>query len=186
MLIAEPRTRLNVDEFTAWLTHNNREGYFYELHDGEIVEVSPSGFYSSEIASRLLIGIGTFVYAHQLGYVTGEQGGYRMSGKTVFAPDVGFISNTRLTQRTRQFAPVPPDLAVEVLSPSDDKRALQTKAEDYLHFGTRLVWLVLPDEQAVEVYAQNQPVQMIGMDGMLDGGDVLPDFQLSVREIFPI
>ncbi len=154
-----------------------------ELIDVEIVEKMPS-FTPSRIASRIGRFLGNFADEHQLGYVTGEAGGYVMSEGNVFNPDVGYISKERLPEAPEREAPVPPDLAVEVKSPSDSKRAMRRKAEKYLASGTRLVWLVFPDEQLVEVYVADKDVQTVGIDGVLEGGDVLPGFTLKVSDIF--
>ncbi|NWG17273.1 MAG: Uma2 family endonuclease, partial [Chloroflexi bacterium] len=77
------------------------------------------------------------------------------------------------------------DLAVEVKSPTDSKRELRQKAEAYLRFGTKIVWLVFPDEQRVEVYVPDDDVREFDMNGTLDGGEVLPGFALPVSQIFP-
>jgi Uma2 family endonuclease len=81
-------------------------------------------------------------------------------------------------------APLPPDLAVEVMSPTDFKRSLRRKAERYLAFGTTLVWLVFPAAQTVEVYYRDQDVVTFGVNDTLDGMDVLPGFTLKISDIF--
>jgi Uma2 family endonuclease len=154
-----------------------------ELIEGEIVEKVAS-FTPSRIASRLNFFLMQHVMERESGYVTGEAGGYVISKDNVFNPDVAYISKARLPQAPLREAPVPPDLAIEIKSPTDRKRAMRTKAEKYLAAGTRLVWLVFPDEKLVEVYAPDEDVQTIGIDGTLDGGDVLPDFKLAVSKIF--
>jgi Uma2 family endonuclease len=75
-------------------------------------------------------------------------------------------------------------MAVEVKSPTDSKREMRRKAEKYLAYGTRLVWLVFPDEQTVEVYVPDEDVKMVGIEGILDGVNVLPGFALAVKDIF--
>jgi Uma2 family endonuclease len=62
---------------------------------------------------------------------------------------------------------------------------MRIKAEKYLAFGTRMVWLVFPEDQEIEVYEPDKDVVNGGVDGILDGGAVLPGFQLPVRKIFP-
>jgi Uma2 family endonuclease len=100
-------------------------------------------------------------------------------------PDVGYISRARMPETPRREVLVAPDLAVEVKSPTDSKRKMRIKAEDYLAYGTKLVWLVFRDEQLVEVYSPDQEdVIIVGIDGVVDGGDVLPGFTLPVARIF--
>src|SRR5258708_7544523 len=156
-----------------------------ELIDGEIVEKMPS-FTPSRIAMNIGRHLGNFLEAHDLGYVTGEAGGYVMSEGNVFNPDVAYISKSRLPQAPEREVPMAPDLAVEVKSPTDTKRAMRRKAEKYLASGTQIVWLVFPVEQIIEVYESSEDVRVVAIDGTLDGGVVLPDFHLSVRNVFGI
>jgi Uma2 family endonuclease len=161
------------------------QGRIFELIEGELVEKMP-GFEPSNIASRINRRVGVFAEdEHDLGYVTTADGGYILSDEDTFIPDVGYISKDRLPEEPECEAPVPPDFAVEVKSPTDSKRAMRRKAEKYLAHGTRLVWLVFPEDQEVEVYdARYEDVKNIGIEGTLDGGDVLPGFTLAVKDIF--
>jgi Uma2 family endonuclease len=154
-----------------------------ELIEGEIVEKMP-GFIPSKIGLRIGRLIANHVDQHDLGYITGADGGYIMSDDTTFIPDVGFISKARLPEEPAREVLVPPDLAVEVKSPTDSKRELRKKAEKYIAFGTKIVWLVFPDEQVVEVYEGSEDVKTFGVGETLSGGAVLPGFELPVSEIF--
>jgi Uma2 family endonuclease len=154
-----------------------------ELIDGEIVAKMPS-FTPSRVAAQIIFLLKLYLSQNPVGYVTGEAGGYVMSEGNVFNPEAAYISKVRLPEAPEREAPIPPDLAVEVKSPSDSKRAMRRKAEKYLASGTRLVWLVFPDEQLVEVYVPDKDVQTVGIDGVLDGGEVLPGFTLKVSDIF--
>jgi Uma2 family endonuclease len=122
----------------------------------------------------------TFVRKHKLGYVTGEAGGYEVDGER-YAPDVAFIS-TKPVQTG--YNPTPPELAVEVLSPSDSPSDLAKKIEHYLRAGT-VVWAVYPEESKVRVHVPGKPVQLLGMEDVLDASPIIPGFRLPVREIFP-
>lgn len=159
-----------------------------ELRDGVINELSPS-FIPSIIAATFIRIIGTFVVEHDLGYVTGADGGYILSEDNVFIPDVAFISKMRLTELPEREVIGPPDLAIEVKSPTDTFKSLQTKAVEYLAYGTRMVWVVYPERKTVEVYTPtgegNLSVVTLDIDSTLDGGDVLPGFKLAVRDVFP-
>lgn len=116
--------------------------------------------------------------------MTGEAGGYIMSDTDTFNPDVGYISKTRLPVEPEREAPAPPDFAVAVKSPTDSKRELRREAEKYIAYGTRLVWLVFPEEKLVVVYLSNEDVKTSGIKDSLDGADVPPGFNLPVRAIF--
>lgn len=155
----------------------------WELIDGEIFEKVPS-FIPSKIGYRIGHRLSSYLDEHEIGYVTGEAGGYIMSDEDTFNPDVGYISKLRLPEMPAREAPVPPDLAVEVKSPTDSKREMRLKAEKYIAYGTQMVWLVFPDEQEVEVYLPGEDVKTVKLDGVLDGGTVLPGFRLAVQDIF--
>jgi Uma2 family endonuclease len=99
-------------------------------------------------------------------------------------PDAAYISKERLPTEPEREVIGPPDLAVEVKSPRDSKRELRKKAEKYLEYGTRMVWLVFPDDELVEVYVHDEDVITVSGDAILEGRDVLPGFQLPVRDIF--
>jgi Uma2 family endonuclease len=170
-------------EYLEYAARPENANRILELIDGEIVE-KMVGVKPSAVAIRIAAQLSDFVEKKRLGTVTGADGAYRMSDTEVFVPDVAFLSSARLAEETRGASPVPPDLAVEVKSASDRKRDLRLKAERYLACGTRLVWLIFPEEQAAEVYAPEGDVETIHLDGVLSGGDVLPGFNLKLRRIF--
>lgn len=156
----------------------------FEYIEGEIVEVVTNN-YCSLVAMRIAGRILTYVESHGLGYVTGADGGYQV-GSHRYLPDVGFISIQRQPEPSHEtFNPNSPDLAVEVLSPTDKPKKVRTKIFNYTAAGT-VVWVVDPEEKEVEVYIPGQPSKTLQLDDTLDGGDVLPGFMLSVKEIFAV
>jgi Uma2 family endonuclease len=173
---------ITLDKFHAHCELPQNRDRLFELINGELVE-KKSGFTPATIAVR----IGRFIsnFANEVGYVTGADGSYILAPHYEFMPDVGYISKIRLPQAPACEVQGPPDLAVEVKSPTEGKRALRQKAEDYLRFGTKMVWLIFPDEGRVEVYVADADVREFGLDDTLDGGDVLPGFTLPVKAIFP-
>jgi Uma2 family endonuclease len=86
------------------------------------------------------------------------------------------------------YVPFAPDLAVEVVSPGNTADEMRKKIEKYMRYGTRLLWVVYPEQQKVDVFrpiaGQEAHVDFIDIDGVLDGGDVLPSFKLPLREVF--
>jgi Uma2 family endonuclease len=154
-----------------------------EYIGGEIVEVV-SNSEASEIAAFILAQLSNHVYAHKVGRVTGADGGYKVSGAD-YIPDVAFISNVRQPKRPNvAWNPLSPDLAVEVVSPTDRPGVIADKAVNYPLAGT-LLWYVFPDDKQVKVYEPGQPAKTLGLDDELDGGKVLPGFKLAVKAIFP-
>ncbi len=176
--------RYTVEEFDQFVNLPENADKLFEFIGGESVEV-PSNPYVSEIAALIIFFIQLHLREQGIkGHVTGEAGGYMVSGER-YAPDVAFISRAKQPELARQgYNPNPPDLAVEVLSPTDTDRHLRIKITNYLLAGT-VVWVVHPDNREVEVYVPGQPVKIVDVNGTLDGGEVLPDFSLMVKEIFP-
>src|SRR5579871_3418162 len=162
-----------LDEYHAFMDRPENQDRIFELIDGELIEKMPS-FTPSQIAMEIVFFFKLYLREHPLGYITGPDGGYMINDGDVLIPDVGYITKTRLPETPDREALVPPDLAVEVKSPTDRKRQMHRKAERYLEAGTKIVWLVFPEDQVVEVYVGDEDIKTVGMDGMLDGGDVLP------------
>ena len=160
-----------------------------ELIRGVFCETVSAGIEHGEIASNFIIGIGAFVKNERLGRVFGSDSGVRLESNpdTVREPDVGYISFERLTSETRitGYLEAPPELVVEVASPSDTPAAVQEKAAMWLSFGVMIVWVAHPDDRTVDVYRSEEPVVRLTEDDVLDGDPVLPGFTLPVREVFP-
>ena len=160
----------------------------WELIDGELVPVTPSGLESSSLGHRIGWIVGNFVYTHGLGMMTGADGGYVLFSDrdTIRVPDVGFIREERLPprgQRTR-FPRLAPDLAIEVLSPSASTIEVIAKVEMYQEAGIPLIWIVDPLKTTVTVISTGQPTVVLKPADTLDGGDVLPGFSVPITQIF--
>jgi Uma2 family endonuclease len=179
--------KLNSKDFWTLSQQTLYRDRFIELIDGEIVEM-PSSLRASQLA--LLIGsmILPFVREHQLGYVTTADGGYVINDENVFAPDVGFISKERLPELPAQgFGPIPPDLAIEVVSPSDlkdRKQRIEAKLERYLRARVPMICYVYMERKVVEVHRPDRPLQIIGLEDELDLSEVIPGLRLKLRDIF--
>jgi Uma2 family endonuclease len=162
------------------------DGQFHELDEGRLVCMPPSAHVSSAVAALILMHVAVFVRRHGLGRVTGEQGGFRLQRNpdVVRAPDVAFIRAERVVDTGRGYFEGAPDLAVEVLSPSDRYSAVSRKVSQYLAAGTGLVWVVDPFNRTVAVYRPDREVIELPEDGTLDGEDVVPGFRLALTEIW--
>jgi Uma2 family endonuclease len=117
------------------------EGKRFELVKGALVPMSPTGDEQGIVAMWFGYLIMNFVVEHGLGDVTAAETGFVLVAepRTVRAPDVGFIAKERLPELTGGFYQIAPDLAVEVVSPSDNAKEIRAKVNDYLEAGTRLV-----------------------------------------------
>jgi Uma2 family endonuclease len=185
MLVSEKL--ITADEF---LQMEFEDGKRYELVNGRLEEMPMSGGEASQIGMWFGSLIVQHVRKHDLGHVTGADGGYILTTNpdTTRYPDVGFISKVRLPKMTAKFIPFAPDLAVEVISPSDHLKDVQKKAKEYLSYGTKVVWVLDPEEQTVAIHtlidAETVAIRTLNINGVLDGGEVLPGFSIDVKEIF--
>ncbi len=161
------------------------EGLVVELIDGEVKKMSPAGFEHGRIAMLAGISLGTHVRQRGLGEVTAAETGFilRRNPDTVRAPDVAFVSKERLVQTTAYF-PGAPDLVIEVISPTDTYTDVDAKVLDWLRSGVRLVIVIDPSKRSAAVHRSMTETLRIGSDGVLDGGDVVPGWQLRLRELF--
>ena len=157
-----------------------------ELIDGVLVEKT-MGYYESQIAGLIIYFLNAFREKNDLGIVLGEAGTLRILPEQVRIPDVAFIRWERFPNGKLPREPIPtlvPDLAIEVLSKGNTEREMQRKLRDYFEAGVRLVWYIDPESQTATVYTAADQSAAVSSDGILDGGDVLPGFTLSLKELF--
>jgi Uma2 family endonuclease len=164
------------------------DGFRYELVKGELRKMTPAGFSHGKVVANLTGPLATYVKANQLGVVLGAETGFKLAADpdTVLAPDIAFVRNERFLEvgDTEKFWPGPPDLAVEVLSPSDTAYDVEEKITSWLRAGVAMVWLLNPKQRTLHVYWSNNPTQRLGSEDVLDGQDVVPGFRINVKEIF--
>jgi Uma2 family endonuclease len=161
----------------------------YEVVDGQVVETPPMGAYEVELASILQNWMGPFAMTNRLGRVVTEmlfvidpsRGRERR-------PDVAFVSHGRwpIDRRAPKAAAwdVVPDLAVEIISPTNRGYDDAIKLEEYFRAGTRLVWVVYPPTSKVYAYDSPSSVRILALGDDLDGGAVLPGFRLPLATLF--
>jgi Uma2 family endonuclease len=163
------------------------DGFRYELVNGELRQIPPTGGEHGDRAMRLSVPLGYYIYQNNLGIVLAAETGFKIDDYNVRAPDCAFVSNEQLERygRPRSFFSFAPDLAVEVVSPGDTKAEVKEKAEWWLSVGTRLVWIVDPKHEIVTAHhSSTDNITIYKADNMLDGFDVVPGFLLPVRDIF--
>ena len=158
----------------------------YDLIDGKVVEVSPAGRRHGRVGTMLAAYLGMYVMEHKLGETHGADTGWVLAVNTVRAADVAFITSERLADLDEDgFIPVPPDLAVEVVSPSDFGPEIKKKVELYHNAGVPLVWTIHPIKKIVKIYRLNDPeITTLTADDELDGEDIVPGFKLKISKLF--
>jgi Uma2 family endonuclease len=158
----------------------------WELIDGELVAVNPAAVRSSRIGGRFYSRLEAFVDGGILGWAYPADAGFILFADraTVRSPDAAVVLKGRVVEEPDGFMPVPPDLAVEVLSPSDRIADALAKIAMYFEAGVRLVWLVNPATKLVTVFRPDADASVLGVGDVLDGGEVLPGFSIPVADIF--
>lgn len=167
-----------------------RDGRKRELVDGEI-RVSPAGGRHGQITVELVARMHTHVRERRLGIVFDSSTGFRLKGRKagqqdVRSPDVSFVASGRLPgdRAPAGFIELAPDLAVEVVSPDDRRRDVLEKVGEFLDAGTRLVWVLDPEQRAAAVYRSLTAVRRLSENESLDGEDVIPGFACPLADIF--
>ena len=165
------------------------EGIRGELIRGVLCQEMPPGRKHGRLQARLTVRLGVFVESGNLGFVVGEAGIWlEQNPDTVRAPDIAYFSKERVLPEDavddNGYSEAVPDLVVEVVSPSDTRRAVHDKALMWRQNGVRLVWVLHPDIRTIDVYAEGRAVTTLTDNDSLDGLAVLPGFTCSVGEIF--
>lgn len=156
--------------------------YRLELVDGKIIVMSPSGYESDEVAFRVGGQLWNWVEPRKLGRVTGSSAGFSLANTR--APDVSFVRADRLPRAPRGYATIPPDLMVEVKSPTDSLEELQDKITEFLAQGTVVGILVNPDDRTVTLYRLNQAPEVLHDDDILTVPDLLPGWEVPISEFW--
>jgi len=163
-------------------------GQRQELVGGRLITEPPASYDHGRVGLRILRILARFVEEQELGEVISLETGFLLARDpdTVRAPDVAFISRETLERagEIRGFFPGAPDLAVEVLSPSERAADVHAKVADYLAAGTRVVWVVDPQCEQVSVYRSLLGPRILACDEELGGEDVLPGFCVTVSDFF--
>ncbi len=165
-------------------------GKRFELVRGELVEVPGTSALHNFIAATLYRMLDAFVRPRRLGIVATDGASYLITRHpdVLRIPDVSFVSREHVPEGgiPKGYWPFAPDLAVEVVSPSDRAADLREKVREYLDAGTRLVWVVWPEDRSVTVYMAGGEVRELRESDELDGGEVLPGFREPVADLFAV
>jgi Uma2 family endonuclease len=173
---------VTLEEFLAIEDPDN----LLELIDGEVVTMSrPKGRHCiiCNLFGRL---IGNFVDEHQLGWVASNDTGVIIRGErdSLRGVDVGYWSFERQPHEPVEYFDTVPDLAVEVLSPTDRRKDVLLKVRQYVEAGVKLVWVADPDAGTITIYRGSMTGTELPADATIDGGEVLPGFTRRVGDFF--
>ena len=181
---------ISVDRFLEIVEQPQYDDRIVDLVEGEIVDMPlPSGEHG-EILSLLVAKVASFVYGNKLGRVTTGDAGFLLERNpdgrdTIRGLDLAFISTNKAPiLLPNRFLEIAPDLAVEVILPSNVASDIHLKIRQLLRTGTQLIWVVYPESKTVDVHTASGAFTLEENDS-LSGDDVLPGLEIRVGDIFP-
>jgi len=189
LALAVPQdVHLRVSDEDFWrLCQKNPDLRLERTARGELIIMAPAGTESGGRNAKLTMRLGIWVEADGTGEHFDSSTGYELPNGNTRSPDASWVRKERwnaLTPEQREkFAPICPDFAVELCSPSDETEDVRKKMREYMSQGARLGWLIDPRSRTVEVYRPGKPVETLTSPATLSGEDVLPGFVLDLKGI---
>lgn len=180
----ETKTKMTAEELITMPDDGKRR----ELVEGELKEMAPAGALHGDVAMSLGALLKHYVKSKRLGRAPAADTGFILARNpdTIRAPDTAFISRERVPPEgpPEGYWELAPDLAVEVVSPNDTAAEVQEKARGWIEAGVRMVWVVYPKTRSIVVQKSLKDISTLTEEETLSGGDVVPGFECSVKEIF--
>ncbi|MBD0310112.1 MAG: Uma2 family endonuclease [Microcoleus sp. T1-bin1] len=183
-----PSTRLTVadlEQLQGILCEAHLD-YQLELVDGKIIIIGPSDIVSSEIGAEFGSLLLNWVKPRKLGRVFESSGGFILPNSNLTAPDVSFVTASRLKQSKRYFAELVPDLVVEIKSQSDRLKPLREKIQSFIKSGAKVGILIDPDKRTVTIYTPTAEPVVLRDGDTISIPELLPGWEIAVTELWPI
>lgn len=175
------KTLLTVEDFMRLPESVGTQDVRYELVEGELVVVSPGMFPHNIVRDNVLVALRAFLPGKKVGTAVSEQG-FQLSENTVRVPDVAFVRRGRKLATKRPIEGAP-DLAIEVVSPSNTPRELEQRISDYFAAGGKRVWVIHPDDREVYIHGLAGVTRRRG-DEVLEDAELLPGFSIKTSSLF--
>jgi Uma2 family endonuclease len=180
-----PHTRADLAALYALPENKDKR---FELINGEIYEVPAASLLHNWIITQLVFLLKTFVDPRSLGVVFGDGAGFDLPNGDSVEPDVAFVAGADATALPKRYN-IAPDLAVEVVSPSNTPTEMSDKIDSYLTSGTKRVWVVYPERHVIEVFRRlgdrSTAYETYRMGDTVIGEGLMEGFTLRVGDIFP-
>lgn len=171
------------EEFMALPDDGNR----YEIVNGELVIMANSGMEHGYLATILTRSLANHIFTEKLGVLCDSSTAFKMKSGNKRSPDISFIAKERLQGLKRLpkgFFEGAPDLAVEIISPSNTFEEIHNKLVEYFDSGCSLAWVINPDEQSALIYRQPQPDRLLKISDNLEGEKIIPGFTMPLSNLF--
>jgi len=179
--------RLTEEQFEE-LCRNHADAKFELTAQGELIVMPPTSLESGYRNTDLTTDVNIWSRKHKSGIVFDSSTMFTLPNGAKRSPDVSWMSRQKWDELSpserRKFARVVPDFVIELRSPTDYLGDLEDKMTEYIENGVRLGWLIDPIERKVHVYRANGEIEILDNSEMVSGEDVLPGFELNVREIW--
>ena len=172
-------------EMTSTISFDLHPDKEYEIVAGQPEEKTMGGARHGGVGARLIVCLGSHVEAHQLGGIYGPDTTFQI-GENQRIPDVAFVAATRLPVEGEPEGiwPMPPDLAVEIISPFDLYEKVISKVEEYLVSGVRQVWLISSEHKTITIYSSPTHTTILTAADDLVSEELLPGFRCRIADLF--
>lgn len=181
--------KLDQEQFTK-IAQNNRDLQLELTSEGELQIMPPTGGETGNRNFEIYIDLGIWNRQYNLGKAFDSSTGFILPNGATRSPDVAWITLEKwqnlTTDQRKKFLPLCPDFVIELLSENDDLFILRNKMQEYVNNGVRLGWLINPKAKSVEIYRQDQTVEILTSPATLSGENILPNFSLNLESIFNI
>lgn len=180
------KARVSLEEFLAMPETEPPS----ELIDGEVVQKMAPSLYHGILTAELIRLLGTYLHDSREGRVVNEVRHVQPGEQRVFLPDVNVTLKQQIPQgrrvRTVGPIPIPPDLAVEVVSPGESIGRVLERADFYMRSGTRLLWIIDPETETITAYHPGEPPSVHRAPAVINAQPVLRAFQLDLAALFAV
>jgi len=162
------------------------DGVQHEISAGRLITMPPPHFSHAKVALSVLKALLRYLAAEHWEVI--PEAGYVLCSDplTVRQPDLSVLSKKRFDTTKRGYCTGAPELAIEVISPSDDEDEIKLKIAQYLQYGTIEVWVLYPTTRQVQVFRADGGSTVLNASDTLDGGPVLPGFSIAVSDLFTV
>lgn len=177
--------RMTAEEFL--LAPDPDDGSRLELVEGEVYVMAPPGGMHGVSCNKVGRHIGNFVAENLLGVVTSNDTGFitRRDPDSVRGPDIAYWSKQRLPVVPVGYIEVAPDLAVEVMSPSNTSKQIRAKVIEYFEKGVRMVWVIAPEDRTLTIYRTADEGRVFHENAVVSGDEILAGFSCRVSDLLP-
>jgi Uma2 family endonuclease len=170
------------------LCRANPDLKFERTAAGDLIVMSPTGGETGNQNFELYLDLGLWNRQTNLGVAFDSSTGFKLPNGADRSPDLAWVQIARWQALTpdqrRRFPPIAPDFVMELWSETDNLETLRAKMQEYLENGVRLAWLINPSDRQVEIYRQEQAIEIVKLPSILSGEPVLPGFELDLSRIF--